>query len=176
MLTSGINKRDIRLSRSLSSDKDKFHDVFVKPLAGFLYQEIWNSNRSLATNTSGKEFKTLSQTEKNIWYRYVTHVPGKYKAMHLYLLPFDDFCRTCIITEDEVSNLVKKDLQNILLNKIVPGEINDREKFFSDLNYLIPVGLKKLGYEIIRHEEIAEINDQLIKGSHGQSIQDIFMR
>ena len=31
------------------------------------------------------------------------------------------------------------------------------------LNYLIPVQLKKIGYEIIRHEEVAEINIPMIK-------------
>jgi len=37
-----------------------------------------------------------------------------------------------------------------------------RKRFYIELNHLIPVGLRKMGYEIIRPEEIAEINEKLI--------------
>ncbi len=37
-----------------------------------------------------------------------------------------------------------------------------QKRFFIELNHLIPVELKKKGYEIIRPEEIAEINEKLV--------------
>ena len=41
--------------------------------------------------------------------------------------------------------------------------IKDWNRFALELNYLIPVQLKKTGYEIIRHEEAVEINIPMIR-------------
>jgi serine phosphatase RsbU (regulator of sigma subunit) len=99
--------------------------------------------------------------------------------------PFKDFCRTCIITDKEITSLAQsdhdryrkeltsKDLTNNKTRNIkskthqapksFQSIIKDWERFYLELNYLVPVQLKKIGYEIIRHEEVVEINMLMIK-------------
>ena len=42
-------------------------------------------------------------------------------------------------------------------------KLKDLKRFFSELNYLIPVELKKIGYEVIRQEEVSEINILMVR-------------
>jgi serine phosphatase RsbU (regulator of sigma subunit) len=48
-------------------------------------------------------------------------------------------------------------------NMIFSSTTIDRKQFLLELNYLIPAGLKKMGYEVIRYEEVVEISIPMIR-------------
>ncbi len=109
------------------------------------------------------EFKKLAKDEKSFWYDYAAEIPEKLRSLDLFIHPFDEFCRTCIITDNEVAELANMDQKTLLSHKDYQGKIKDRKQFLTELNYLIPAELKKIGYEVIRYEEVAEINIGMIK-------------
>jgi len=94
-------------------------------------------------------------------------------TLSLEIRPFGDFCRTCIITDEEIEILTRKDIirhckelsaaKSATNKKLSPRSKKDWIVFYRELNYLIPVHLKKSGYEIIRHEEIEEINIAVVR-------------
>ena len=51
----------------------------------------------------------------------------------------------------------------IRLRNLIRVQLKIGQRFYLELNYLIPVQLKKTGYEIIRHEEAVEINMLMVK-------------
>jgi len=105
-----------------------------------------------------RKFADRGKTDKQFWIDYAAGIPQKFMTLGLFLRPFRDFCRTCIITDDEIDALASIDLGRF------PGKsyAADRKHFFRELNYLIPASLKKAGYEVIRQEEIAEVSKSLL--------------
>jgi serine phosphatase RsbU (regulator of sigma subunit) len=179
------------------SDKEKY---FTNQVAAGLCIDFQKSlDPVINSNILNKCLTESTEAEKSFWYNFAAEIPDKFKALNLYIRPFKDFCRTCIITDEEISNLVKIDHERYISNKIHKGItrgnnrtskskshislisfeylIQDWKRFFMDLNYLIPVELKKTGYEVIRDQEAAEIDRlivrKLARAFHSKYLQEI---
>lgn len=137
--------------QKLTANKKDYKQLFIIPVAEGLYYS--SRNPTIPFSQLGKE-------EQSFWYRYARDVPAKYRTANLSIFPYDDFCRTCLITDDEILAFAKTDHENRAFNRSLKS-IN--REFFTWLNYLIPVILKKSGYEIIRDEEVSEINGSMVK-------------
>ena len=138
-------------------DRKKYKKFFINQLAEALYNSILQSNKL------NKEFKNLTKTEKSFWYQYAEAIPDKFRTLNLFIRPFEDFCRTCIITDNEISALSQSDHEFLQSHKSFQKIMKDRKQFRTEFNYLIPAVLKKMGYEIIRLEEASEIKILMIK-------------
>jgi serine phosphatase RsbU (regulator of sigma subunit) len=179
------NNPDNQFIHNKSRGRIKYSKIFINQIAEGLYIDIHQLlNTASSSEIPDKEFKNLTKAEKSFWYGYAAEIPDKFKALNLLVRPFEDFCRTCIITDNEIATLAQMDhdrysgeitskgLTNntrTVKNKIHPSRksfriiTKDWKRFYLELNYLIPVHLKKNGYEIIRHEEAVEINMLMIK-------------
>jgi serine phosphatase RsbU (regulator of sigma subunit) len=135
--------------------------------------------------TFNKEFNRLPEKEKRIWYDYASEIPVKLKSLNLFIRPFRDFCRTCIISDSEIEKLacfdhehyfekaryseLKPDKNKNIKREKVPQPIPfqnlpaARKWYFKELNYLIPPQLRKIGFEIVRPDEISLIDPVMIK-------------
>lgn len=100
-----------------------------------------------------------TKPEKEFWQVYAKGIPLKYNALGLLIRSFGEFCRTCIITEEEIDALVSADLDRFGGQ---PGAEEGRD-FFRTLNYLIPACLKEAGCEIVREEETEGVTIQLAR-------------
>ncbi|MDM8001394.1 MAG: hypothetical protein QUS66_00575, partial [Bacteroidota bacterium] len=96
-----------------------------------------------------KAYNDLTNPAKRFWLEYSAGIPYKLNSLGLLLRPFQDFCRTCIITEEEISGLASTDLSRFAGESSAAGA----KQFFLTLNYLVPASLKEAGYEIYRQEE-----------------------
>jgi len=164
---------------NISHDRNKETQLFTRPIAEGLYKDmlrIYNLNNN---------FNDLTKAEKSVWYDFASEVPNKLKELNLFIRPYEDFCRTCIITDNEISILVEMDNDRYFRvltsgnlkynnNRIIKNKsqhalqsfqslIQDWNRFYEELNYLIPLQLKKIGYEVIRSEEALEINVLIVK-------------
>jgi serine phosphatase RsbU (regulator of sigma subunit) len=191
---------DLNLNQNGSLPGKNTQKLFTEPLAAGLYQDILHLSESLASDDSKiTEFSKLSESEKKIWYKYADVTPGKLIKLDLFIRPFKDYCRTCIITDSEIESLVKMDYEHdcrdLTQEEIKGGDalsqqrgvpsvqhflknrIKDQAQFYKELNLLIPVQLKKIGYEVIRKEEITEIDISTIKklarAIHAKYLHDI---
>ena len=131
-----------------------------------LYSDIRRLNRLLIfTESSFDDFDSLPEDEKTFWYDYSAGIPAKLKKLNLFIRPFEDFCRTCIITDKEIETLVQTDLEKYCRDLAISSlplkkKANSRQKprqeenslkklvkdwrrFALELNYLIPVSLKR---------------------------------
>ena len=104
------------------------------------------------------KFEKRTGIDKQFWIDYVTGIPEKFRSLNLFLRPFSDFCRTCIITDDEIDTLTTIDLDRM------PGKpgTEERKLLFTELNYLIPASLKRAGYEIVRQEEVVGVKMSMV--------------
>jgi serine phosphatase RsbU (regulator of sigma subunit) len=96
-----------------------------------------------------KAYNDLTNPGKQFWNEYSAGIPGKLSSLGFLIRPFNDFCRTCIITEEEISGLASTDLSRFAGESSAAGA----KQFFLTLNYLVPASLKEAGYEIYRQEE-----------------------
>ncbi len=136
-----------------------FKKHFIDPVGKALYQGIRQKAGVFAHPVSFlKNFPDLTRGEKSFWYDYASVIPVKLRSLNLFLRPFREFCRTCIITDDEITLLVRMDLDRFRGKR---GE-DERKILFYEINYLIPSGLKEAGYEIVRHEEVVGVNMSMI--------------
>ncbi len=159
---------------------------FARRIAGELYSDMRRLNRILKfSETDFEDFGSITDDEKSFWYGYAGRIPEKLRKLRLFIREYDDFCRTCIITDDEIESLIRGDLEKycmemglsgLPLHKMVTAAeaaplefkplkklIRNWSRFALELNSLIPVELKKEGYEIIRQEEAAEISIPMVK-------------
>lgn len=145
-------------------DKKKYNKLFVEPVAENLYQDFKKSGYAFQRPEKfNKEFKDLTKSEQSFWHDYAANIPYKFKTINLFIRPFTDFCRTCIITDNEVLSLAQIDNDILLSHKSFQSRLQDPGNFLIELNYLIPFELKKLGFEVIHHEEVFEINIIMIR-------------
>ena len=181
-----IYNNDYQLIHDKSPDRKKYKKFYIDPIAEGLYKDFQHlNNQHKYSDTLNKEFRELTKTEKSFWYDFVSEMPKKIQALNFFIRPFEDFCRTCIITNSDIDTLVRMDYDRYcrvstsryLTNsgnitkkrKVSPslksfqGTIKDWKSFSLEMNYLIPAQLKKIGYEIIRPEEAAEIQMVLVK-------------
>ena len=169
-----------------TSGQADYNNSFINRIAEGLYQDIlliWSLNSGLSTQKT--EFRELPEDEKLFWLGYAENVPEKLLASNLYIRPFKDYCRTCIITDQEITIFIRMDHERYCRdisskglpdkknrhdkNDIHPAQsflqksIKDQKQFYLELNYLIPLQLKKIGYEIIRQEEAVEIDTSMVR-------------
>ncbi len=160
MSPKNIYDTDNRIISEEQIDPADFKKHFIDPVGKGLYQGIRQRAGLFAHPVSFlKNFTDLTRSEKSFWYDYASVIPVKLRSLNLLLRPFREFCRTCIITDDEIALLVRMDLDRF-------RERSDREErkiLFRELNYLIPSGLKEAGLEIVRHEEVEGVSMSLIK-------------
>ena len=156
--------KDNQLFQDMFPDKKTYKKLFVSPVAESLYNGIRKSDSlNISSNFYKKEFKDLSKSEKASWYSYTAEIPDKFRTLNLIIRPFENFCRSCIITDNEIKALALVDHEKLKSSKSFAGTISERKKLFIELNFLIPVALKKLGYEVLRYEEAVEISMPMIK-------------
>jgi len=141
------------------AEQSDFIKYQAKAVAQSLLEDYRRISRQAATGSSQHRRQAGTwKPDRQFWNDYAAEIPEKLRNLGLYLRQYLDFCRTCIITEEEIAALVEMDLESM------PGSSRtaDRKQFFLELNYLLPASLKKAGYEIIRQEEIAGVNKSLL--------------
>jgi serine phosphatase RsbU (regulator of sigma subunit) len=140
-------------------DTEYFLRHLAETVAGNIYDDFIRIKSSSGTGSRlRREIENRTQTEKQFLIEYAAGIPEKFRALNLFLRPYRTFCRTCIITEDEIDAFTATDLDRI------PGEgtIEERKLLFNELNYMVPASLKRAGYEIIRQEEVAGVTMSLV--------------
>ena len=142
------------------TDPVLYDEAFTRQVSKRLYAYIRKRSDLFAHPESfQRDFGKLSGSEKQFWHDYAAAIPGKLGSVNLYLHTFKDYCRTCIITDEEIASLVSADLRSF-------GKKQGRKEMkllLRELNYLIPASLKESGYEIIRHEETVGMNMSMIR-------------
>src|SRR5664280_1922053 len=163
MLSESVHNANYQLIQNTFSDIEQYRKKFVSSLAEGLYNAIKKSGSLFRYSENVSEaFKNLNNAEKSFWNYYASLIPDKLKTLNLIIKPFEGFCRTCIITDKEISVLAQIDYDS--LNSVKSfKKIKDSTRFFVELNWLIPVALKNIGYEVIRFEELSEINVSLVR-------------
>ena len=164
MRSINTNNTDNKLIQDLFPDKTDFKKRFINPVAEYLFSDLQKTGSSdIYSSLIVKAFSNLTNTEKSFWYDCAASIPHKFRTLNLFLRPFEDFCRTCIITDNEVTSLGLMDQEILLSHNSFQNKIKDRQKFCININYLIPAELKKIGFEVIRYEEAFEINIVMIR-------------
>jgi len=181
-----IYNTDNQLIQDIVPERNKYKKIFIYPIAEGLFNDIQKFRKLIPfSNRLKKEFKNLPKAEKSFWYDYSTGIPVKLVSLNLFIRPFEGFCRTCIITDSEIATLVRMDYERYCRKPVVSGFVKnknnkdkgeipdiqkpfqnitkDLERFLNELNYLIPVQLKRIGYELIRHEEADIVNMIMVK-------------
>lgn len=147
--------------------------TFSDDLPRFLYEELKKLNHLfIAPSRLEKDFSDLTASERALWERSAGDIPVKLKTLNLFIRRYSSFCRTCLITHSEVEKLASFDFDQWRLFTEKDGNytwpaafrsLNEkRRRFFMELNYMLPGQLKKAGFEIIRQEEIAGIDDKMV--------------
>src|SRR5450759_3736613 len=105
-----------QLIQDIFPDKKGYKKLFINPVAENLYLDFRKSDFAIQfSETFSKDFRNLTKAEQSFWYDIAAELPDKFKTINLYIRHFEDFCRTCIITDNEVSALAQIDY-NILLS------------------------------------------------------------
>lgn len=136
-----------------------FTERLAEPVAQSLYDDCRRiSGFSPSGRLLRKKFTALVNKEKKFWIDYASIIPEKYSSIGLFLRPYREYCRTCIITGSEIETLISYDLDRFQEDPQGSG----RSLFFRELNYIIPACIKKAGFELIRQEEVAKIDFPLL--------------
>lgn len=164
-----VYSKDNSLKREIAQNWPHYKHLFIDQIAEHLYNDI---QRTLHLYTSPynfkKEFEKLTESEKSPWYKYAGDIPEKLNSLNLLIQPYRSFCRTCLIPYRDLEVLAASDYNSDChSNKSMPRVLfrnlpETRKRFYIELNHLIPVALKKAGYEIIRPEEISEISENVV--------------
>ncbi len=165
--------REFMSNRELISDTGEFKNQFTEPVAENLHEDILKIFSSKKNLLRTGNFKKLPASEKKFWYTYAMSIPEKYKNLNLFIRPYKDFCKTPLITDNEIESLTENDYEAYIKYKFCKDK--DCKSLFHELNLLIPSVLKKAGYEIIRREELSEINNSLIR-KLARSIHSKYLR
>ena len=48
----------------------------------------------------------------------LNNIPEKFRTQNLFIRPYKDFCRTCIITDSEITKLTEADLEFLLSHQL----------------------------------------------------------
>lgn len=141
-------------------DPANYDETFAGQVSKRLYSHIRKRSDLFANPESfQREFGRLSKREKQFWFDYASAIPGKLNGLGLFLRQYKDYCRTCIITDEEIASLVSADLRMF-------GTGHGRKEMkllLRELNFLVPASLKESGYEIIRQEEVIGVNMSMIR-------------
>jgi len=177
-----ISFPDNEFFQHLSTRWPEHKKIIIDQIAEFFYKYIQRTqNLHESPFSFKKEFSKLSEDEKSVWCDFASDIPGKLKLLNLKIRPYKDYCRTCLIPYKDLESLARYDYDRychkIKLEKDPQGgTLSDREspvsfenlpdkkkRFYIELNHLLPVGLKKTGYEVVRPEEISEINEKVVR-------------
>jgi serine phosphatase RsbU (regulator of sigma subunit) len=168
--------------RDISHNWVENKTIFINKIAENIYNDLSRTQQLFTSPVIlKKEFGKLTPEEKSFWYDYASRIPGKLKQLNLRIRPYRDFCRTCLISYNEIEKVARNDYEYFcrihstdnppagikkVYNKLPVSfkKLPDkRKRFFIELNHLIPFELKKIGYEIVRAEEISEIDGKVVK-------------
>ena len=159
-----IYNSNIQLIQDILPGQNGYKKTFIDPIAEGLFKDMRRFRNLIPfPGTPKKEFQDLPKAEKSFWLNYASEIPAKLSAINLFIRPFEGFCRTCIITDDEIAMLVRMDLEQYHFKPASGSLTKDLKQFYYELNWLIPAQLKKIGYEVIRHEEAVAVNMIMIK-------------
>jgi serine phosphatase RsbU (regulator of sigma subunit) len=181
-----IFKPDKEFREEISHLWQEYKKSFIDQVAESLYNDLRRSSSLfISPYKFDREFSSLSISDKSAWFYCASRIPEKLKLLNLFIRPYIDFCRTCIITEKEIESLARFDHEYYCRKqsskgwkagrsmdneaKTDPALVSfrrlgeERKRFYLELNYSIPSQLKKIGYEIIRPEEEAEIDMVMIR-------------
>ena len=167
--------------KELSSDRNDQGKALTEKIAEYFYKDIQRTKHLFTSPyTFKKIFNKLTDAEKSDWYDLASKIPEKLSSLNLYIRKYGEFCRTCLIPYNDLQKMAQADYEWFISknnhnkritqtekaseNDLTPfQDLPDKERrFFIEMNHLIPVELKRLGYEVIRPEEITEINDQMV--------------
>jgi len=208
LMSGNFTKRDIlkwieviyrpsnQFVREITSNWPEYKKIFIDRIAENLYKDIRRTRQLFKSPfTFKKEFDKLTDDEKSPWYDFALDIPKKLRLLNLYIRPYNDFCRTCLIPYKDLETLARADYHNYWLRqksasdlkgKKEPVQIPFRDlpvevkRFYTELNHLVPVALKKAGYEIIRTEEISEISEKMVlkfaRAIHSRYLREIRKR
>ena len=88
----------------------KYRELFTYRIAEGLYKDVQQIIHNVSfSEIPVKEFRELTKTEKSFWNAYAEGIPDKFQALNLFVRPFESFCRTCIITDNEIDSLIRID-------------------------------------------------------------------
>ncbi len=174
-------KPESRFIKEFRSGWETNKKILIGQSAGLIYKELRQSKGLFVSPYPlKKDFKNLSEEEKSDWYDFVSAIPVKLKSMNLYLRPYKEFCRTCLIPYSDIETLAKSDHERFLVKHTSssPFSLKGKEvfihqvpyyelpeevkRFYIEINHLIPVSMKALGYEIVKPAEMEEITDRLV--------------
>ncbi len=175
---------DNLLIRKIGLNWPEYKIIFIDRITENLYKDIQHAKHLFTSpHIFKKEFDNLSESEKSIWYEYAVNIPKKLRSLNLFIRPYKDFCRTCLIPYRDLEILAGEDYYtDNQRNKSGPFVSfrdlpEERKRFYIELNHLIPVALKKIGYEIIRTEEITEISEKIVwkfaRAIHSRYLREI---
>lgn len=131
------------------------------------------------------DFGELTIEQKLFSYDFARDIPRKLKEIKLKIEPFEKYCRTTIIPDEDVNRLSQLEHERWCEQKQEEGwrygsQLNVEKKTHPDLVpyldlelkkqrcyheviYAIPKMLKDVGFEIIRPEETAEIDISIVE-------------
>lgn len=176
-----IYNTDSKRFQSPSDIEQKQPDYFTNQIAEGLFNDFVHLNKVIKLSDSFPgDFNMMRDPERSFWLDYALNIPEKFSKLNLFIRPFENQFRTCIITDRDIELLVRMDLERYCigsssavrkadnmrslkgaqppLNYRWQKRIKNRNRFFLELNYLIPAQIKKCGYEVIRTEEATEID------------------
>jgi serine phosphatase RsbU (regulator of sigma subunit) len=194
--TEVIYNPDRELLEDITLNWKKYFEKFIDEIAEYLYKDIQRTKHLFTSPfTFNKEFGRLSDDEKSVWYNFASDIPKKLKSLSLYIRPFNDFCRTCLIPFADLEMMARVDYDCYCrsqkpdkyvadlkgeadLSLVSFQNLPDKNKrFYIELNHLMPIELKKIGYEIIRPEEAAETSEKIVrklaKAIHSRYLQEM---
>ncbi|MCX6302491.1 MAG: RyR domain-containing protein [Bacteroidia bacterium] len=191
-----IYKPGNKVIQEITSNWSEYKKIFIDQVAENLYTDIQRTQHLFSSPyTFGKEFIKIREDEKTFWYEFAFDIPKKLRSLNLYIRPYKDFCITCLIPYNEIEILARTDYNSFCQKQISSDDLKrknepvkiafgdlpeERKRFYIELNLLIPVALKKIGYEIIRIEEITEINEKMVlrfaRAIHSRYLHEIRKR
>jgi serine phosphatase RsbU (regulator of sigma subunit) len=176
-----IYDTDNIINKELSSVWNDRGKAFTGKIAEYFYTDIQRTKHLYTSPyTFKKDFSRLTDEEKSDWHAFASKIPEKLSSLNLCIRKYGEFCRTCLIPYNELQKMAQADYELFISKNSYSKQIpkakkaseNDlipfqdlpekRKRFFIELNHLIPVELKKTGYEVIRLEEITEIDDKMV--------------
>jgi len=174
-----------------------YKKIFIEEISKNLYEDVKRSGITVMLPFAfDREFGMLTKDERIFWYDFASKIPDKLKSLGLFIRPYEEFCRTCIITDGEIEKLALSDNAAYYRNPVsgtgrkrksrnktdqVPVSFLKMKEsgkwLFRELNYLIPSQLKKTGYEIVRPDEFSEIDmimiRKLARAIHSRYLQKV---
>ena len=85
---------------------------FSEQLAPLVAASLCRHFKRVSAGGRGHPVRTRhdhAMPEKGFWQVYAEGIPSKYNSLGLIIKPFGEFCRTCIITEEEINAMVSTD-------------------------------------------------------------------